>query len=82
MARKKFDSDHIQEPVGPMNNVATDDALIYADVDVDRSLDIHKERRVRAKKQKIKNSSKKAERRLNKGIINHCDELIDGDDDE
>ena len=82
MARKKFDPDHVQEPIGPMNNVASDDALVYADVDPTRPLDTHKERRVRAKKQKIKNSTKKAERRFNKEIINHYTELEDGESDD
>lgn len=74
MTRKKFTEDDIEETVGPMNNVATEDAMFYAHADPNRPLDNKKEREVRAKKQKIKNSTKKASRRLSKTIISHYDD--------
>jgi hypothetical protein len=74
MARKNFDPHDLEELEGPMNDVATEDARVYANVDESRELDIHKERRVRAKKQKIKTSSKKADRRLNKAILKNIDD--------
>lgn len=73
MARKKFNPEDLEESVGPMNNVASQDARVYAHVDENRPLDKHKEREVVAKKQKIKKSTKKAERRLNKSIIKNID---------
>lgn len=73
MARKKFNPEDLEESVGPMNNVASQDARVYAHVDETRPLDKHKEREVVAKKQKIKKSTKKAERRLNKSIIKNID---------
>lgn len=76
MARKKYNPDDLDESVGPMNDVAKDDALVYAKAPPVKhlsKLEPHKEREVRAKKQKIKTSSKKAERRLRKSIIKNID---------
>ena len=73
MARKKYNPEDIEESVGPMNNVASDDARVYAKVDVSRPMDKKKDREVQAKKQKIKTSSKKADRRLRKAIIKNID---------
>lgn len=71
MANKKFNPDDLEETIGPMNDVAKSDAMAYAHVDESRPLDKHKEREVRAKKQQIKKSTKKNERRLSKQIIQH-----------
>jgi hypothetical protein len=71
MAKKKFNPDDLEEAVGPMNDVATADAMAYARADESRPLDKHKEREVRAKKQQIKKSTKKSERRMSKQIIQH-----------
>ena len=49
--------------------------MVYAKADPKRPLDIHKERQVRAKKQKIKKSSKKADRRITKSLIRNVDNL-------
>lgn len=69
MARKRYNPEDLDETVGPMNNVASEDARAWAHVDESRPLDKHKEREVRAKKQKIKKSTTKTGRRLNKQII-------------
>ena len=77
MARKKYNPEDLEESVGPMNDVAKDDALVYANAPAVKhlsKLEPRKEREVRAKKQKIKNSSKKAERRLRKNIIRNIDD--------
>lgn len=71
VAKKKFDPESLEETVGPMNDVAKADAMAYARADENRPLDKHKEREVRAKKQQIKKSTKKTERRLSKQIIQH-----------
>lgn len=74
MAKKKFNPEDLEETVGPMNDVAKADALAYAgapDVKHLSKLDSAAERAVRAKKQKIKKTSKKSDRRLRKQIINH-----------
>lgn len=71
MARKKITSTDISETTGPMNDVAKDDALVYANAPPVKhlsKLEPRKEREVRAKKQKIKNSSKKADRRINQAL--------------
>jgi hypothetical protein len=77
MPHKKINQEQIEELDGPMNDVATEDSRVYANVDESRPLDIHKERQVRAKKQQIKNSSKKANRRLNKTIMKYSDSIDD-----
>lgn len=80
MAKKKFNPDDLEETTGPMNSVAKDDAIVYTGAPKVKhlsQLDSKSERAVRAKKQKIKNTSKKADRRIKKQIINH----IPSDDD-
>lgn len=75
MSNKKITREDLTATEGPMNNVADEDAMVYAKADPNRPLDIHKERQVRAKKQKIKNSSKKADRRINKSLLKNIHEL-------
>lgn len=75
MSNKKITREDLTATEGPMNNVANEDALVYANADPNRPLDIHKERQVRAKKQKIKKSSKKADRRITKSLIRNVDNL-------
>lgn len=80
MAKKKFDPESLEEQVGPMNDVAKADALVYAgapEVKHLSNLDSKSERAVRAKKQKIKKTSKKTDRRLSKQIINHISQQED-----
>lgn len=70
--RKKFNIEDLSESTGPMNDVAKMDALFYADAPMVRhlsKLDSKKEREVRAKKQAIKKSSKKADRATSKQIL-------------
>lgn len=76
MSNKRITQEDLTETEGPMNNVASEDALVYAKVDPNRPLDIHKQRQVRAKKQKIKKSSKKADRRINKNIIRNFEDPL------
>lgn len=74
MSNKRITQEDLTETEGPMNNVASEDAFVYAKADPNRPLDIHKQRQIRAKKQKIKKSSKKADRRINKNIIRNFDD--------
>lgn len=78
MTRKRINRSDLDETVGPMNNVASEDAFVYAHADPNRPLDVKKEREIRAKKKKIKQSSKKADRRINKAILR----MDINDDDE
>lgn len=74
MAKKKFSIDDLSETEGPMNSVAKEDAIHYTgapEVKHLSDLDSRSERAVRAKKQKIKKTTKKADRRLKKQIINN-----------
>jgi len=73
MARKKFNPDDLDETEGPMNDVAKDDAMVYAKADPNRPMDNKRKRIVVAKKQQIKNSTNKANRRNSKSIIRNID---------
>ena len=75
MSNKKITREDLTATEGPMNNVVDEDAMVYAKADPNRPLEIHKERQVRAKKQKIKKSSKKADRRITKSLIRNVDNL-------
>ena len=52
-----------------MNNVASEDAMVYANANPDKPLDVKRKRIVVAKKQQIKKSSKKANRRINNSLL-------------
>lgn len=70
--RKKFNYEDLEDTLGPMNDVAKLDALVYANAPKVKhlsKLEPRVEREVRAKKQKIKKSSKKAQRSTSKQII-------------
>ncbi|MDA9302584.1 hypothetical protein N9578_00015 [bacterium] len=73
MARKKFNPEELQETDGPMNDVAKADAMVYAKADPNRPMDNKRKRIVVAKKQQIKNSTNKANRRNSKNIIRNLD---------
>lgn len=75
MSKKKFNPEELEELTGPMNDVAKADAMVYAHADPDRPLDVKRKRIVVAKKQKIKQTTKKTERRLSKQILQHIDEI-------
>ena len=66
MSSKKISREDLIATEGPMNNVANEDAMVYANADPNRPLDNKRRRIVVAKKQKIKKSSKKSDRRLTK----------------
>ena len=68
MPNKKITEEEIQEEQGPMNDVAKEDAMVYAKADPNRPLDNKRKRIVVAKKQQIKNASKKHDRRINKNL--------------
>jgi hypothetical protein len=68
MPNKKITEEEIQEEQGPMNDVAKEDAMVYAKADPNRPLDKKRKRIVVAKKQQIKNASKKHDRRINKNL--------------
>lgn len=70
--RKKFNIEDLENLVGPMNDVAKEDALVYAKAPHVKHLSelaAKYEREVRAKKQKIKKSSKKRQRTTSREII-------------
>lgn len=75
MSSKKVNTEDLTVTEGPMNNVASEDARVYANVDENRPLDNKRKRIVVAKKQKIKKSSKKADRRVNKNLLKNINEL-------
>jgi hypothetical protein len=75
MANKKITKEDLTATAGPMNNVASEDAMVYANADPDRPLDTKRKRIVVAKKQQIKKSSKKADRRINNSLLKNIDEL-------
>ena len=62
MSNKKITREDQLATEGPMNDVASEDAMVYANADPDRPLDNKRKRIVVAKKQKIKKSSKKTDR--------------------
>jgi hypothetical protein len=69
--KKRITNEDIEETMGPMNSVAKDDALVYAgapEVKHLSQLEPHMERNVRAKKAKIKRSTTKHERAINKAV--------------
>ena len=51
--RKKISEDEFEETTGPMNATAKYDAVVYANVEHKKELDIHDERAIRAKKEKL-----------------------------
>ena len=51
-----------------MNATAKYDAVVYANVEHKKELDIHDERAIRAKKEKLIRSSKKHDRTVSKSI--------------
>ena len=75
MPNKKITEEEIQEEQGPMNDVAKEDAMVYANADPNRPLDKKRKRIVVAKKQQIKNASKKHDRRINKNLKKFTDDL-------
>jgi len=75
MSNKKITREDLIATEGPMNNVASDDAMVYANADSTRPLDNKRKRAVVAKKQKIKKSSKKTDRRITKSLIRNVDNL-------
>lgn len=75
MSSKKISREDLIATEGPMNNVANEDAMVYANADPNRPLDNKRRRIVVAKKQKIKKSSKKSDRRLTKSLIRNVDNL-------
>jgi|TARA_R110002074_G_scaffold396746_1_gene586451 hypothetical protein len=75
MSNKKITREDLIATEGPMNNVASDDAMVYANADSTRPLDNKRKRVVVAKKQKIKKSSKKTDRRITKSLIRNVDNL-------
>jgi|TARA_B110000908_G_C9944291_1_gene309646 hypothetical protein len=75
MPNKKITEEEIQEEQGPMNDVAKEDAMVYAKADPNRPLDKKRKRIVVAKKQQIKNASKKHDRRINKNLKKFTDDL-------
>ena len=75
MANKKITKEDQTATEGPMNNVASEDAMVYANADSTRPLDNKRKRAVVAKKQKIKKSSKKTDRRITKSLIRNVDNL-------
>lgn len=75
MSRKKFQIEDLEETVGPMNEVATADAMAYTGVKNPDEMNEYEKRTTAIKKQKIKKTSKKSDRRLRKQIINHIDEI-------
>ena len=44
MSNKRITQEDLTETEGPMNNVASEDAFVYAKADPNRPLDIHKQR--------------------------------------
>jgi hypothetical protein len=79
MSKKKFNPEELEEIVGPMNEVAKADAIVYTGVADPEHMNEYERRTILIKKQKIKLATKKSERRLSKQIIQHIDE-IDPDD--
>jgi hypothetical protein len=75
MPNKKITEEEIQEEQGPMNDVAKEDAMVYAKADPNRPLDKKRKRIVVAKKQQIKNASKKHDRRINKNLKKFTSDL-------
>jgi hypothetical protein len=75
MSNKKISKEDLTATEGPMNNVASEDAMVYAKADPNRPMDNKRKRVVVAKKQKIKKSSKKLDRRITKSLIRNVDNL-------
>ena len=75
MSNKKITREDLTATEGQMNNVASEDAMVYAKADPNRPMDNKRKRVVVAKKQKIKKSSKKADRRITKSLIRNVDNL-------
>ena len=69
MSRKKFNPDDLDETVGPMNHVAKEDAMVWAGVKNPDNMNEYEKRTVVVKKQNIKKSTVKNERRVSKNII-------------
>lgn len=78
--KKKFDLHELEETVGPMNEVAKADALVYTGVKDPEHMNEYERRTIAIKKQKIKKTTKKSDRRMSKQIINHVNEIIDDQD--
>jgi|GEM_PF-2498605 hypothetical protein len=74
MSRKKFNPDDLDETVGPMNHVAKEDAMVWAGVKNPDNMNEYEKRTVVVKKQNIKKSTVKNERRLSKNIIKNLDD--------
>jgi hypothetical protein len=69
MSRKKFNPEDLDETVGPMNHVAKADAMVWTGVKDPDNMNEYEKRTVVVKKQKIKKSTVKNERRVSKNII-------------
>jgi hypothetical protein len=73
--KKKLNIDDLIETEGPMNAVALDDAMSYLGIVSTEDLTVIEQRKLRAKKQKIVNSSKKMERRVSHEITRKVNRL-------
>jgi len=73
--KKKLNIDDLIETEGPMNAVALDDAMVYLGIVSTEDLTVIEQRKLRAKKQKIVNSSKKMERRVSHEITRKVNRL-------
>lgn len=74
MPNKNFDKEELTDVHGPMNSVAKEDAIIWANAKAGVDYDPKQLKRIAvAKKQNAKKSTKKHDRNVSKQIIKNID---------
>jgi len=76
MAKKNFNAEELNEPTGPMNSAAKEDALVWAGAPPVKHLSKLQpkvKRQVLAKKKKAEKSSKKQDRKISNNLIRNIE---------
>jgi hypothetical protein len=73
--KKRLTAEELIATDGPMNSVALEDARYYLGLESKRELTVDEGRKLRAKKNKIVNSSKKMERKSSRELTRRSDRL-------
>jgi hypothetical protein len=73
--KKRLTAEELIATDGPMNAVALEDARYYLGFETKSELTVDEGRRLRAKKNKIVNSSKKMERKASRELTRRSDRL-------
>jgi len=73
--KKRLTVEELIATDGPMNSVALEDAMYYLGLETNSELTVDEGRKLRAKKNKIVNSSKKMERKASRELTRRSDRL-------